>query len=369
MMEQNPAPTVEILSVDWQQAEVAFTLPEPSSVEAESRLPERRLLCRLQEENDVGRMRLDGLDADTAYDIELRWTGGTEKLHFRTLPAPEGDLHYAFAAVADPHISERLETRKGRLFPESASILRDIVDEANALRLDGFLIAGDVTDSGSKNEYATASTILAQLQCPLFAAPGDHDLPGGNDGLWPRYFGARGWVGDLGEFSVAVLDTTSGTLDDKGRSLLRQALESDTKPVLAIAHHQLVPDTFIQFGKHKCVDDRKANTDLVARLSERGGLWYAGHQNVPSRVRKGRWLQLNLPQTCHYLCGYILVRRYTNGFYHTFRPIRSEILNAWSRSQCRRAAERYSEPQWQPEYRRGRSWGESNFVARLDSQR
>lgn len=360
-MALNDDPCFEIVSLDWERALVSFCLPDPSPVEAECFSPQPRTLCAHKEENLIGRMALEGLAPGADHEILFRWTGGEETLLFRTLPAPQGELICAFAAVADPHVSVKPEPRKGRLFVESAALFAETVEEANALRLDAFLVAGDLTNTHQEAEYAAARDVLSRLKCPLFAVPGNHDIVGGDERLWREYFGETSCAGEVRGVRVVGLDTAACALGESGRRLLAASLDGGPAPLVAVAHHQLVPDDYI-FQNKKCVEDQEENAGLVARLAEHGGLWYAGHLNVPSRIQQGRFVQLNLPQTCQYPCGYVLVRRYANGFFHTFRPIRSEVLNAWSRAECVRAAERYGEPQWTPEYRRGRSYAEMNFL-------
>ena len=97
-------------------------------------------------------------------------------------------------------------------------------------------------------------------------------------------------------------------------------------------------------------------------MFEQPALLYAGHQNVPTKAGMKSAVQLNLPQPVQFPCGYVLVRQYENGCYHTFRPIQSVVLNDHSRVASNMAADDYEEPQWRDEYRMGRDVTECNFV-------
>ena len=361
-MTDNPAPRcVYLQAYDWREATLALSLPRMSFAEVVD-VARGETLARTVEQSAVTRVRLADLKPDTAYELEVRWDGGERRVAFRTLPAPEGELRASFVAMADPHVSEKTENRKGRLFVESASILRDLVEDANALGVDGIFLAGDVTNAGTAWEFDRAKRVLAELRCPLFAAPGDHDVGKAGEALWRTHFGETSRVGEMSGLTAVVLNTAAGFLGEDGRRRIEEALALGRRGVIVVSHAQLYEDDYIRAGKRKGIGDSDECAEALEALSRHTTLIYAGHQNIASRVERGGLMQLNLPQTLQYPCGYVLVREYANGFYHTYRPIRSVELDEASRVASNAAAAHYGEAQWEEAYRLGRDPGQANFL-------
>lgn len=356
---------IEIVSITWDSAIISFSFNKPYKVKAECIKPEKKLLAGSEEKNSIGRIYIEELKPDTQYTIRI--TGGKRKkeIYFTTLPKPKGKLMSSFAVVADPHISLKKENRKGRLFIESRSILQEIIEEINIMKLDFLLLTGDITNKGLSEEYASVENIIHGLDCPLFAVPGDHDVCVREKAGWTKTFGQCSWARDIRGYRITGLDTSSGNLGTRGRALIEKCFEAKSTFPLLVAHHQLIPDSYITSCKSKIIKDADKSKDLLMEAGQEPVLIYVGHQNVPSIIRKGRALQVNVSQPLQYPCGYLLVRRYANGFYHTFMPIRSEVLNEYSRAESNRAAEQFNEPQWKDTYRRGRDVYQSNFLFKL----
>jgi len=353
-----------VMSVDWEEAVVSFSLPGMSAVEIADAKRGGGSMAKTVEQSRVGRLRLTGLRPEADYELEARWEGGVRRLAFRTLPAPTAPLRISWAAAADTHISAKSENRKGRLFMESASIVRDLVEEWNDLGVAGVFVAGDVTNHGTREEFAMARRALVGLQAPLLAAPGDHDVHE-DAGFWQEAFGPLSWVRRMGGFVAVGLDTSHHALGEEGRRRIEEALAVDAEAVLLVSHLQLIPDDYIRFGKQKAIADGEASRPLLDELSRRGAIVYAGHQNALSRTASGRLVQMNLPQTCQFPCGWVWARVYGDRVYHTYRPIRSEVLNDYSRVESAASVERYNEEQWRQEYRLGTGPDRANFVSGL----
>lgn len=159
--------------------------------------------------------------------------------------------------------------------------------------------------------------------------------------------------------TVIGCDTSSRSLRREGVAHLSTALRGASgRPVLILSHTQLIPDGYI-VDADKVAQDHADYVGQVVPLIPAGSVAYIGHKNVPAHHRAGGLLQVNVPQTVQYPCGWLLVRRYANGFYHTFRPIFSEGLNDLSR----RASNARGTPKWTESYRRGTSPELWNFVA------
>ena len=68
------------------------------------------------------------------------------------------------------------------------------------------------------------------------------------------------------------------------------------------------------------------------------------------------------------MSGYVLVQQYQNGFYHTSKPIRSAVLNDYSRRAANMAADDYGEPQWHETYRMGEIMHTLNFLHSFENE-
>ena len=355
---------VNVVSLSWDEALISFALGEMSSVEVVSLDSTVECEARSEELVDIGRIKLTSLTPDTDYRVLFKWNGGERALTFKTLERPTGELHSSFAVVADPHVSLKPENRKGRLFVESASILRDVVDDINSKNVDFVLMAGDLTNKGTQGEYEVASSVLERLEPPLLAVPGDHDInPSEGVDLWTKYFGERQWERRLAGYGIVGLDSSDNHMDAKGAEMINRALEDEDAFPLIVSHLQLVDVPRINIGiKQKTVSAVKHVVETIDALRKRKALFYAGHQNVPARVAVGDSLQMNVPQTNQYVCAYYWIRRYENGFYHTLVPIASEVLRQYSRRASNIAADLYDEPQWRESYREGGALVDSNFL-------
>ncbi|NLF92368.1 MAG: hypothetical protein GX564_00650 [Oligosphaeraceae bacterium] len=354
-------PFAEILNFDWCSLEAAFCQPELSLVRAELSTAGWRQELQCQQAARIGRLRCDQLLPNQPYNLKIFFPGQTLTLSFTTLPAPEGKCLCRYAAIADPHVSLSYENRKGRLFRESAMIVSNVVEQANAAAVDFTLLAGDITNAGQAGEYSCARKILSQLQAPLICAPGDHDISSTDPHLWQDFFpDATHKYCEVGDFAVLALDTHRYNLAESDRPWLKRLQAADRRKIL-VSHVHLLPQPALNCGsKNAEVQNFAAFAGDFSALGE--VLLYAGHQNVPCQVRSGGLRQINLPQPSQYLCSWYLVEVYPNGTYHKNIPISSEILRQQSRLDAEAAVELYQEAQWASSYRQGKSPAESNFL-------
>lgn len=84
------------------------------------------------------------------------------------------------AQITDTHIKASGRPAYGRV--DTAACLRRTVAYINALRpaVDAVICTGDLTDTGTAEEYAALRPLLDDLSCPYFVVPGNHDT---RDGL------------------------------------------------------------------------------------------------------------------------------------------------------------------------------------------
>lgn len=348
-----------VISFDWSSAVLAYELGGPGFVEAE--ITNTGVIVKSSEATGTGRLYLEGLPSGTLAEVIFRWPAGEKKIKFTTLPAPVGELLGEFALIADPHISVKQENRKGRFFVESEMLADDVVSCCGELGIKYTLWPGDITNEGLEGEYMLASEVLKKLPQLPWLIPGNHDY---GPELWQHYFGPRRWERELpGLGKVIGIDTGDQLLHEEDAKAVRRELAEKGKVVI-LSHYQLAASADIDHVAPANVIPRNMEQygDLMEEISRTPSVIYAGHQNIMSVTRLGKAVQINLPQPPQYPCGWIRGRVFENGVYHTFEPIKSEVMRQWSRRAGEEAAEFYGERQWKAAYRRGRFPESCNFL-------
>ena len=171
----------------------------------------------------------------------------------------------------------------------------------------------------------------------------------------------------VGSFSIIGLNTANARLSDEDATMLKNELKH-SGPLIIASHYLLFHNPRVYRGAGtKAIVNGLEYSELLNDLARRENvIIYAGHQNVPARFAAGEAMQLNLPQPTQYPCGFILVRAFANGLYHSFVPISSEIIRQWSRQASNAAVGFHNESQWESEYRS--TAADMNFLHQLVPQ-
>ncbi|EWY41119.1 metallophosphatase [Skermanella stibiiresistens SB22] len=153
------------------------------------------------------------------------------------------------AQISDLHVTEPGELAAGRI--DTATALATTVARLNALRPrpDLVVITGDLANGPHPGEYEALARLLAPLEPPWCAIPGNHD---DRDGL-RRLCAGQPWLPPEGPYfqyvidhlpvRVIALDTlvpgeTSGLLCGRRTEWLERRLsESDGRPTVLLMHH------------------------------------------------------------------------------------------------------------------------------------
>ncbi|WP_322514067.1 phosphodiesterase [Rhodopseudomonas palustris] len=151
------------------------------------------------------------------------------------------------AQISDLHIKAPDSLAYGKV--DTARALERCVATLNALapRPDLVVISGDLADTPTEEEYAHLTRLLAPLQIPLVAIPGNHDSrdlmrTAFAQPLFPAE-GALNQVQPVGDVDVVLLDSSvhgqpHGELDDDTLQWLDAVLSSsDRRPALLFLHH------------------------------------------------------------------------------------------------------------------------------------
>ncbi|MBE6368699.1 MAG: metallophosphoesterase [Lentisphaerae bacterium] len=298
------------------------------------------VLCRGDEEigrftprstNSAGQIVFDGLQPDTEYGIIFSADGQSCRRTFRTQPEPQGKKLFKLAVFADMHISCATEDLHGRLHSESRSLMQLAFTQAVKNNCDAAIFPGDVVDEGYQEEYEAVAEGLKYLYIPYFTTPGNHDICNGGAARFAQFFGAGAYLKELYGYQLAALDTADEKLDKAANRAVIEAIDP-ARPVILFTHYQLFADEWIPDANRVIADAQSpANVPLLEKLAACNVIAYIGHKNVATQVKKGNLIQLNMPQLTHFPAGYLEAEFYTDGIWHSFIPIGSEILNEYSR--------------------------------------
>jgi len=142
------------------------------------------------------------------------------------------------------------------------------VELVNSLRPDIVIFPGDITHSGTEEEYIKMKGILSKIEAPLYLVPGNHDT------IWPadeeekslspeelrkkklaiyhKYFGPDYWSLEYGDFLFAAFDCTENwpNLSTQRRQWLQKTLLSSKKPYKFIVTHYTHPQTHDTILEH-----------------------------------------------------------------------------------------------------------------------
>lgn len=254
------------------------------------------------------------------------------------LRAPAGE-HTRFAVVADPHVSTRAEGTS-KLLELTEDRLAAAFDDIRGRDVDAVLSPGDLTKDGEPWNYGAVDELLADLDVPFYAVPGNHDVPKERDehetpGLdrfveqyTPADPVARGPDGLSYRVSVGGLDliglnsagtaerlfdSHEGHVDDAQREWLADQLDSAETPVVLL-HHNL-PEVTAQLDAHReAVEpemvDIPAMRDpdpLVETLADGDAeLVLSGHYHLPTTAVSGGVREIAAPTTCSFPQSYLL---------------------------------------------------------------
>lgn len=226
--------------------------------------------------------RIEGLDPDREYRIDVRAPGAADAEHdgyfpetARTLAAPRAEEVATFATLNDVHFGE--PKVGGRLdenmeagdedepgFPlirdsdEETPYWRymndDAIDEINASGADMAFVKGDIANNGERWQFEAAREAFDRFAMPHHAFLGNHDYYARRrrehiDGYallgqppLPRAVDLAGWRLILLETAVAGED--EGGFDEQRRAWLAAQLDETrdaAQPTLLLMHHQPVP--------------------------------------------------------------------------------------------------------------------------------
>ena len=165
-----------------------------------------------------------------------------------------------FLHLSDFHLVED-ETASSRAF-NAKYILKNTVDKILGKKedfgnLDGVIITGDISDDGSTASYSDAYDILKELNLPLLAIPGNHDLRQPMMSYFAKDIDIQSseffdWIYETSDTVVIGLDTLVegqkyGMLRSKSLNLLFKNLSQPSEKNIILAIHHPPINTGIPF--------------------------------------------------------------------------------------------------------------------------
>ena len=189
------------------------------------------------------------------------------------------------AQISDLHVKRPGQLAYRRV--DTAAALSRCVDALNRFtpRPDLVIISGDLADTPAEEEYAHLQILLAPLQIPFVAIPGNHDdramLRTAFAQPYMRASGALNFAVKAGDLDILLLDSSvpgasHGHLDAGTLRWLADALAASPKrPALVFLHHP----PFITGIGHMDVQNLRNAAELASllRQHERVLLVAAGH--------------------------------------------------------------------------------------------
>jgi len=153
--------------------------------------------------------------------------------------------------ISDPHIVPHGQLAYGQV--DTAKALTDCVETINRSLpeigpVDMVIVAGDLTDFGTKEEYQRFCTLMEPLDLPYRAIPGNHDDVAVMracfwDQSWMPLQGPINWALDFGDLAVIGLDSSvagkaHGHLTDETLCFLSETLDAqEGSPTIVTMHH------------------------------------------------------------------------------------------------------------------------------------
>lgn len=211
------------------------------------------------------------------------------------------------AHLSDPHVRPDGELYQGIV--DSNAQFAAAIAHVNALdpRPDLVLLSGDLVDHGHADEYAMLVRLLAPLEVPVLAIPGNHD----EREAFRRAFAGEDWlpakgpidyvVGDRGAVRVVALDVTlpglhHGVVSEEGAAWLDEVLaEEPTRPTIVMMHQPAFDTGIPYMDPYSCREGQRLAA-VVARHPQVERI-LCGHVHRVMQLRFGGTMLCTAPST------------------------------------------------------------------------
>ena len=232
------------------------------------------------------------------------------------------------AVVGDPHIATRSEGTD-RVFHRTEQRLRTAIDDVDDRDVDLALFPGDLTKDGEPWNYDRLDALLAELDAPFVALPGNHDLRKYDDdhrcpsstAFADRYgtgtLPLHRSVGDVDLLAVNSAAGPNGPYTDTHRGRvcadqlewLDERLAEATAPIVTCHHNPfpIVSDPLCRTEPWAAFTMRERDRLRSVLEAHDVPLVVSGHHHLPSLVVRAGVTQLVAPAAASYPQAYCLL--------------------------------------------------------------
>lgn len=228
------------------------------------------------------------------------------------------------AVVADPHVAVG-EHGTWKVAHRSRALLERAVDRADAAGADLTVFPGDLTGDGRPATFAAVDEVLADLETPWVAVPGNHDVPKTFDGhdspsagaFESQYTPGLPSAREVGPVTVLGVDTASaadgslrstwgGRVGERDRAWLADTLPT-VETAVVVLHHNVATLPENPGGKwaNFPLEDADAVREVLA--GHEVPLVLTAHHHVPAVADHGATAEVLAPAVCSYPQAMLLV--------------------------------------------------------------
>lgn len=255
-------------------------------------------------------------------------TLGPEGLVLARLPAPTSTKFTRIAVLSDIHIATKA-VGTDRLFHRTENRLAAAVDRINHSDPDLVLFCGDLTKDGEPWNFDRFDDLVASLEAPSIATPGNHDVPKSTDNhqtpteaAFERRYTPESlpFVEPVGGIELVVCNSASlpdeslyethqGEVSQDQLEWLEETLPTLSNPIVAM-HHNVIPLLRSALAdKPPWQTFTLRNQEGVRSLLAQHNvpLVLSGHHHIPAIAQQSGLTQLITPAACAYPQAHLLL--------------------------------------------------------------
>lgn len=253
-------------------------------------------------------------------------TVGSDGVLLSRLRRPVSERPTRLAVLSDVHVATRSEGTD-KMFHRTEDRLCAAVRRIDAADPDMVLFNGDLTKDGEPWNFERFDEVVADLDAPFVATPGNHDVPKNfDDHQTPSVSAFEGnyaepfpFVSQVGGVDLVVLNSATvpdGSLADEHRGALSrpqlrwldETLGGLENPVVAF-HHNVTPALPNSvgddvFSRAYSLSNRAEVVELLNEHDVPAVL--TGHHHIPDVERVGGVTEVTAPPSCSYPQAHIL---------------------------------------------------------------
>lgn len=155
-------------------------------------------------------------------------------------------------------------------------VLAEIVKAANSYEVDFLICLGDMVASGTEEEYRAFQETMAELNCPYYTVPGNHDIKGEGADYYRSRLATGDYFFDYAGYRFIFMDSALMTLSEAQLEWMQETLDGGLPGLIFLHVPPLDPR---KEGDHAFLDPSQAEAflNLLAAPSSRTLAVFSGH--------------------------------------------------------------------------------------------